>query len=152
MDNKTLIILGAIALGYFFITSGNRQQKWWYNGQWLTAQQLQAMGLQQVGNQWYSQQQINYAYQQAGVNPNTQVNEGTSIWYDIVMVLNTLTPIITNIITLVTSTNKPQAIQQILDCKTNPSSPYYVPMYQYTQQDLEAMTNSQLQAILDTCK
>lgn len=154
MDNKTLLIAGGLVLLYFTMSKKKSGGQKFYVSPygWVDESQLPSLGYTNVGGTWYSSGQISYAYGQAGVPAGSTVNYGTSDWYSVMQILQTLAGLTTTIIqqvTTVTQNNKAQAINEILAKYTDPSSPNFIPMFLYTRQDLEGMTVSQLQSILD---
>jgi hypothetical protein len=154
MDNKTLLIAGGIALLYFTMSKKKSGGQKFYVSPygWVDESQLPSLGYTNVGGTWYSSGQINYAYGQAGVPSGTNVQYGSTDWYSIMNILNSLVGLTTTVIstiTTVTQNNKAQAIDEILAKYTDPNSANFIPMFLYTRQDLEGMTVSQLQTILD---
>lgn len=155
MDTKTIVIIGGLALLYMSMgkKTGSGEKRYYVQPYgWVYESQLPSLGYTNIGGTWYSSAQVNYAYGQAGVTSGTNVNYGSNEWYAIMNILNSLVGLTTTIITTVTTVteqNKTQAINDILAKYTDPSSPNFVPMFQYTRSDLEAMTVQQLQTILD---
>ena len=155
IDRNTLLIVGAIGLGAYFLMSGSGKSgfKFYVPGHgYVDEHLLPSMGYQKINGQWYSPTQINTATSQAGYPPGTQVSETMQTFNDIMAILNTLIPLAIDTVNLiVNSSNRPQVIQAIIDKYANPSSPDYVPMFQYaTAGSMAALTNPQLQSLLNT--
>jgi hypothetical protein len=153
MENKNLVLLGAgLVMAYVFFSNAGENEKMFYvDGLgYIKESELPSYGYQMVNGQWYSAQQIAQASNQAGVPAGTTIDPTMATWNTIVSILNGLIPVVTQVVTLVTTQNKQQAIQQILAKYTVLSSPDYIPMFAYTEADLQLFSIQQLQKLLDT--
>ncbi len=151
MDNQTIFLLIA-AGGLAFLAMTNKEQEHYFNVPGVgpvPESALPAMGYTKIGGQWYLSTAVNDAAIQAGGTPGQTINEGTQIFNAIMSILQTGFNLYIKI-TQITSANKTEAINQILDKYNNATSPDFIPMFAYTSQDLQAMTIGQLQKILDT--
>ena len=105
MDNKTLLIAGGLVLLYFTMSKKKSGGQKFYVSPygWVDESQLPSLGYTNVGGTWYGSGQISYAYGQAGVPAGTTVNYGTSDWYAVMQILQTLAGLTTTIIQQVTT-------------------------------------------------
>lgn len=156
METNQLILLAALGLGGFALYRIYQQPdepRFYVPGVgYVPVSELPTYGYQNVGGNWYSDAQVNAAAGQVGLPPGTTVSPGTQTFLDIVAILQTVAPLVSNVITTVTgSVNKQQVIQQILANYNDPNHPAYYtnPNDRYTQQQLGGMTNQQLQDILN---
>lgn len=156
MENKNLMMLGAgLVVAYvFLIKAGDDSGGQMYyvpDVGYVKESELAGYGYQMVNGQWYSASQIASASAQAGVPAGTTVDPTMQVWGTIIQILNGLIPLVTTIITQVTQANRQQAIAQIIQKYTVPTSPDYVPMFAYYDaQSMAHLTIAQLQKLLDT--
>lgn len=150
MDKNTLLLIAAAGLAYLAMT--NQEKEHYFNVPGIgpvPESALPGLGYVKMNGQWYTAAAVNAAAIQAGGTPGQTITEGTAIFNTIMTILQTGFNLYTQI-TQITQANRAQAIQQILDKYTSLTSPDYIPMFQYTNQDLQGMTIGQLQTILDT--
>jgi hypothetical protein len=153
METKNILLIAAIGLGaYAFTQMQTKEPRFMVPGVgYVPVSLLPSYGYVQMPNgQWYAQSQVDAATVAAGGTPGTSYSSGMQIFNDIMGILNTVAPLVTNVITLVTNANRTASINQILSKYSDITSPNYIPMFQYTAQDLQSMSNSQLQQLLDT--
>jgi len=152
METKNLILIAAVGLGafaaYSFLSKNN---KYYVPGVgYVNITELPNYGYRNIGGKWYSQSQIDAAVGQAGGTPGTNLMPGTDIFNTVMNILGTLIPLTQNVVNLIVSaTNRPQSIQAILDKYSDPNSPDFIPAFQYTEYDLQQLSNNQLQSIFD---
>ena len=153
IDNKTLLIIGAMGIGaYIYLDKGSSGGfKFYVPGQgYVDEKYLPGLGYQKVNGMWYSPAQINNATTGAGYPSGTPVNETMQIFNDIMAILTTLIPLtISTVNLIVNSTNRNQVIETIWQKFTDWQSPDFIPMWWATKSDLQAMTNAELQNVLD---
>lgn len=90
-----LLILGAGLIGvYFFLTKETESMYYVPDVGDVPESQLHLYGYTNVNGSWFTQEQINYATQQAGVPSGTQVDNTMAVWTTIVSVLDTVMPLI----------------------------------------------------------
>ena len=150
MDNKMMLYI-ALGIGAYALFARGGEKKYIVPGVGLVAESLLPdYGYQKINGFWYSQAQIDAAAAQAGVPSGTTVQPGTAIFNTIMNILATSIPLITNVVTQVTNLNRTLVITQILSKYTNITSSSYNALFPYNKAQLEAMTNAQLQNILNT--
>ena len=150
MDNQTLMFLMAGGLLYLVFTKKGTGELY-FNVPGVgnvPESALPGMGYIKMQGQWFHQSAVNQAAINAGGTPGQTITEGTVIFNSIMTILQAGFGLYTQI-TTITAANRAQAIQQILDKYTSPSSPNFVPAFLYTQSILETKTNAELKQILD---
>lgn len=152
METKTIFILLALGLGAYAMMKPQGKQ-YLVNGRWVDESELPYLGYQEVPSGsgiWYSQAQINTATVQAGGTLGTNIDPTSQTFNTILTILQGMQGLVPLVSAIVTTATRPQRIQEILNKYTVQTSAYYIPMFPYTQTDLQAMTNDQLTKILNT--
>jgi len=134
IDNKTLLIIGAIGIGaYLYLDKGSSSGfKFYVPGQgYVDEKYLPSLGYQKVNGMWYSPDQINQATTGAGYPSGTPVNQTMQTFNDIMAILQTLIPLAVSTVNLiVNSTNRNQVIDTIWNKYGVMVSTDYIPMWQ----------------------
>ena len=93
--NTKLLILGFGLVGvYFFLTKESEPMYFVPNVGDVKESELHLHGYTNVNGKWYTQAQIDYATNQAGVPAGQQVDNTMAVWATIVSVLDTVIPLI----------------------------------------------------------
>lgn len=93
--NTKLLMLGAGLIGvYFFLTKETEPMYFVPNVGDVKESELYLHGYIKVNGEWFSQEQIDYAKNQAGVPAGQPVDNSMQVWMTIVAVLDTVLPLI----------------------------------------------------------
>jgi hypothetical protein len=155
METKNMLLAAAAFLAFYsFYGGGNKEKRYFVPGVgYVKESELEDYGYQYVPELggWYSQSQIDAAVVQAGGQSGSPITSGTTIFNDVIGILTTLAPLAFNVVNLIVSaSNKPQVIEEILRKQNDPSEPHYYSWPKFTESELQAMSLSQLQNYLDS--